>query len=150
VTHEYVIAYNGIIEPRGDVAATAIGWAATAVLAVGSDQAVRAISRGDSTFIDLRGGIVTPLPADIGRAGELVRERYVPGVDIGRLLAESGLLEPGITLEPGTASDLAFWGPRVDPDSADPRPVMRVLETVSGGAFTEGDEHRGHFPEPGI
>ena len=146
MTHEYVIAYNGRVEPRDDVAATAIGWAADAVLAVGSDEVVRAISRGDSTFIDLGGGIVTPLPTDVSRADELVRERYIRGLDIGRLLAEHGLLVPGITMEPGAPSDLAFWGVRIDSDVTDRR-VVHLLDTVRSGAFTEGDQHRGHFRE---
>jgi hypothetical protein len=66
MTHEYVIATGGRIlgtDPSGGAAATAIAWAADRVLAVGSDAAVRAISRGDSTFIDLDGCAVRALDA---------------------------------------------------------------------------------------
>jgi hypothetical protein len=73
VTHEYVIAIGGRIAGAHGVdgrVATAIAWAADRVLAVGSDDAVRAISRGDSTFLDLGGCAVTA--ADPG-------ERLEPG-----------------------------------------------------------------------
>ena len=62
MTHEYVIAVGGRIEGAVDSdarQATAIAWAADRVLAVGSDERIRAISRGDSTFIDLAGCDVT-------------------------------------------------------------------------------------------
>ena len=69
MTHEYTILTGGRIlasdEPAGtsadDRAATAIAWAADTVLAVGSDEAVRAVSRGDSRFHDLAGAVVRPL-----------------------------------------------------------------------------------------
>jgi hypothetical protein len=64
MTHEYVIATGGRIlgtDPSAGTTPTAIAWAADHVLAVGSDEAVRAISRGDSTFIDLDGCAVTAL-----------------------------------------------------------------------------------------
>lgn len=64
MTHEYVIATGGRIigaDPSVATTATAIAWAADRVLAVGSDEAVRAISRGDSTFIDLDGCAVSAL-----------------------------------------------------------------------------------------
>jgi hypothetical protein len=147
MTHEYVIAYNGRVEPRGHEPATAIGWAAEAVLAVGSDEVVRAISRGDSTFIDLDGCIVTPLPADLERALDLVRTTTDPGFDIGHMLLKEGLLET-TSLEAGSAADLAFWGPGPDPVGPDDRIVLRLLASVRQGHFTEGDDHRGPFPAP--
>lgn len=45
----------------GGAVPTAIAWAADVVLAVGPDDVVRAISRGDSTFLALDGCVVTPL-----------------------------------------------------------------------------------------
>lgn len=68
MTHEYVIALGGHV--RGAVAesgtqATAIAWAADRVLAVGSDERVRAISRGDSTFLDLEGATVASLDPSV-------------------------------------------------------------------------------------
>jgi uncharacterized Zn-binding protein involved in type VI secretion len=89
MTHEYVIATGGLIlgaDPTAGASATAIAWAADRVLAVGSDEVVRAISRGDSTFIDLDGCAVT-------------RHGYERGLEP---------LEPG-PLEPGSPADLAFW-----------------------------------------
>lgn len=150
MTHEYVIALNGSVEPQPPERpmASAVGWAADAVLAVGSDEVVSAISRGDSTFLDLGGCVVTPLPMDIDRADALVRATTDPGIDIGHLLAGAGLLEPNAGLEAGSPADLAFWGLGTDPDDPDGRVLLRLVATVKGGAFTEGDEHRGPFPAP--
>jgi len=148
MTHEYVIAYHGSIEPRGDALATAIGWADEAVLAVGSDEVVRSISRGDSTFIDLDGCVVTPMPTDLDRAGELVRATTDEGLDVGRLLVGAGLLDPASTLSPGSPADLAIWGRGLDPADPDGSVLLQLVATVRGGHFTEGDDHRGPFPVP--
>lgn len=64
MTHEYVIAIGGVIARptrEADAPASAIAWAADRIIAVGSDDAIRAISRGDSTVIDLNGCRVTAL-----------------------------------------------------------------------------------------
>lgn len=84
MTHEYVIAIGGRIrvsphEAPGRVATTSIAWAADRILAVGSDEAVSSISRGDSIFLDIAGCVVT---ATSEGAGEL---------------------------EPGSVADLDFW-----------------------------------------
>ena len=87
MTHEYVIAVGGRIHVMGDEpeATTAIAWAADRVLAIGSDELVRAISRGDSTFLGLGGCLVTAAPGGDSRE-----------------------------LEPGSPADLDFWdGPRI-------------------------------------
>ncbi len=85
MTHEYVIALGGRIrvssdEVPGHESVSAIAWAADRVLAVGSDDAVSAISRGDSIFFALDGCVVTAAAAD--GDGEL---------------------------EPGSVADLDFW-----------------------------------------
>ena len=88
MTHKYVIAVGGRIQGTGGHepgTATSIAWAADRVLAVGPDDVVTAISRGDSTFLDLRGCVVAAAPG-----------------------AEGG------DLEPGSLADLDFWeGPRI-------------------------------------
>lgn len=66
MTHEYTILTGGRVLDDADAAvpaaaATAIAWAEDTVLAVGSDAAVRAVSRGDSRFHDLGGAVVRPL-----------------------------------------------------------------------------------------
>ncbi len=67
MTHEYTILTGGRILalPDGasvpDAPATAIAWAGDTVLAVGTDEAVRAVSRGDSHIHELAGAIVRPL-----------------------------------------------------------------------------------------
>jgi predicted amidohydrolase YtcJ len=64
VTHEYTILRGGTVlgGAKGREPATAVAWAHDTVLAVGSDQAVQAISRGDSRVVDLQGAAVEPRP----------------------------------------------------------------------------------------
>ena len=145
MTHEYVIATGGVIlaaDPGGPgESSTAIAWAADRVLAVGSDEVVRAISRGDSTFIDLGGCVVTQLPGDLPLAEHRLREVGVASgpLDVIASIARAGLFDPSPTLEPGTVADLAFW-------RAGPEGPPRLVAVVRSGGFTEGDEHRGPFP----
>ena len=136
MTHEYVIALNGHVEPdpAGESEETALAWADNAVLAVGPDDVVRAISRGDSRFLDLCGCLVTPLPDAPSQADSLIREEQASGADVARLLVESGLLSSEASLEPGAPADFAFWD-----DSG-------LVAIVRDGHFIDGDEHRGPFP----
>ncbi len=138
MTHEYIIALNGQIEPSTleEGEATAVAWAEHAVLAVGPDDVVRAISRGDSTFLDLDGCVVTPLPAAPSHADSLMREKEACGAAITRVLVEDGLLPAETTLEPGSPADLAFW------HGSD------LVAIVRDGHFTHGDDHRGPFLAP--
>ncbi len=151
MTHEYVIALNGRIghgESEGD-AATAIGWAAEAVLAVGADDDVRSISRGNSTFLDLGGCVVTALPSDPERAGRIVAEASEASdaaSDVTALLIAAGLLDADSALTPGSPADLAFWDVGPWPDHLDQRVALGLIALVHEGAFTEGDEHYGPFP----
>ena len=94
---------------RDDANATAIAWAADRVLAVGTDDAVRSISRGDSTFLDLGGCVVTAIPRDLERAGAMVREGPPDEAAIGSWLFDAGLFDADAALEPGSPADLAFW-----------------------------------------
>ena len=143
MTHEYVIALNGRVEPdlSGDGEATAIGWAADAILVVGPDEVVRAISRGDSTFLDLDGCVVTPLPSDLTSAAAIVRESGPRTSEIDRVLVDADLLHAEASLEPGTPADFAIWDLR---DAN--QPSLRAV--VRDGHFAEGDEHRGPFEPP--
>jgi predicted amidohydrolase YtcJ len=62
VTHEYTLLVGGTVIPGGYAdEAEAIAWAHGVILAIGSNAEVRAISRGDSTVIDLAGACVIPL-----------------------------------------------------------------------------------------
>lgn len=155
MTHEYVIALDGRIDAHrpGDAgsAPTAIAWAADHVLAVGADDIVRAISRGDSTFLDIEGCVVTALPDDPERAASMLRDASLGGareLDVGALLVDAGLLDSDSALEPGSVADLAFWGLAPE-DANDPR-SLRLVATVRGGAFTEGDEHTGPFSNASV
>ena len=64
MTHEYTIATGGVFAPGSGTpfsdGPTAIAWAADTVLATGTDAEMRALSRGDSTFLDLAGATVRP------------------------------------------------------------------------------------------
>jgi len=150
VTHEYVIATGGIVLPRRggtDQPATALAWAADRVLAVGSDAMVRAISRGDSMFLDLRGCAVTTAPLDQSRAEALARALVAAGHGdaLVERLADVGLIDDPGPPDVGASAELAFWN--ADPSRLDPSEAasLRMLAIVHGGAFTEGDEHRGPF-----
>jgi hypothetical protein len=146
VTHEYVIGVHGLVEPwlphDDGPAPTAIAWALDRVLAVGQDPQVRAISRGDSTFLDLGGCTVTPLPRDL-EAAEACLEPVAFGdgapPSVADQLLRAGLLPMEAVLEPGSSADLAFW--RTTPRQRG----ARLVAVVRDGAFTEGDEHRGPF-----
>ena len=136
MTHEYIIATNGRVEPStlDEGEATAVCWAADAVIAVGPDAVVRAVSRGDSTFLDLCGCLVTPLPEAPSHADSLVREERATSANIAQLLVESGLLLADVTLEPGAPADLAFWD------------ETGLVAIVRGGHFADHDDHHGPFP----
>lgn len=65
MTHEYTLLTGGrVIRGASWAEATAIAWAADTILAIGTDEEVRAISRGDSHFVDLAGRTVVPLAED--------------------------------------------------------------------------------------
>ncbi len=148
MTHEYVLALGGRVlggapSIDGSPAPTAIAWAADRVLAVGTDDAVRAISRGDSIVLDLDGCLVTPLPDDPARAEEIVR-----GALGAAVLAPGAILATGETLEPGSPADLACWREEPDAVGAAGPGTPRLVAVVRAGAFTEGDPHRGPFAPP--
>lgn len=70
MTHEYTILTGGVIAGvPTEPAPTAIAWAADTVLAVGGDEEVLAISRGDSHVADLRGATVRPFAGTPLEAG---------------------------------------------------------------------------------
>ncbi len=152
MTHEYVIALGGVILPPGppvDPPPTAIGWAADRVLAVGTDEVVRAISRGDSTFLRLDGCAVTQAPSDVERAQTLIRLAVASGrpFSVVAVLALAGLVDPEAGLEPGSRADLAFWS--ADPPSleAGAAASLRIVAIVRDGGFIDGDIHHGPFAQ---
>jgi len=155
MTHEYVIALGGRVQPGAarptSEPATAIAWAADRVLAIGSDDVVRSISRGDSVFLDLGGCVVTALPRDLARAEALVSEwaDESPGSDLGSLLIDAEMVAPDSILEPGSSADLAFWRIAAGGSGALATAAKPDLVAVlRAGHFTEGDDHRGPFLAP--
>ncbi len=62
MTHLYTLLLGGTVMPGdGQPDVSAIAWAEEIVLALGTDDEVRAISRGDSHFVELAGKVVVPL-----------------------------------------------------------------------------------------
>lgn len=122
MTHEYTLLVGGVIIPGDDEPdASAIAWAGGTVIAIGTDAAVRAISRGDSHVIDLRGASVVPL---------------APGSDAVR--------PPGARLEVGGPADLAVLDrdPRGTPfrapsEASGAAPVL-ALAVFRGGRLVAG------------
>ncbi len=151
MTHEYVIALGGHIlcaTRIGEPAPTAVAWATGHILAVGTDEAVASISRGDSTFLDLGGCAVTPDPVDRVAAQRLLRATVAAAVPfvVDALLLSAGALKPDTCLEPGAPSDLAFWSANPEtllPHSAD---SLHIIAVVRNGLFTIGEPHHGPFP----
>jgi hypothetical protein len=62
MTHRYTLLVGGtIISGRDEPDASAIAWAEDTVIALGTDEAIGGISRGDSHVINLEGATVVPL-----------------------------------------------------------------------------------------
>ncbi len=118
MTHEYTILAGGtVLTGDGDGAGhTAIAWAGGIVLALGPDAEVRAISRGDSHFLDLAGAVVVPLGPD-----------------------DDVSWPPAVRLEVGGQADLAILDgdPRGSPADA-ARPAQRTLSLIRAGRVISG------------
>ena len=120
MTHLYTLLTGGTVLPGGDApAAAAIAWAGDTVLAVGSDETVRAISRGDSHAFELGGAFVVPL----GEAAD----NDVAWPSAGKL-------------EIGGRADLAVLDgdPRVGVSGGPGASPIRTLALVRGGRVVAG------------
>ena len=61
MTHEYTLLVGGtILTGLGQPPVSSMAWAAGTVIALGSEAEIRAISRGDSAVLQLRGAFVVP------------------------------------------------------------------------------------------
>jgi len=108
VTHEYTLLTGGHIVLGGGLPdATAIAWAADTILAIGSDEEVRAMSRGDSRFVDLGGAMVRPATdgarLEVGGPADLAIEAPSPNERGDRAL----VIVRGGRVVAGSLSDLA-------------------------------------------
>lgn len=75
VTHLYTVLVGGTVIPGGgEPDVSAICWAGDTVLALGTDDEVRGISRGDSHLVDLEGAFVVPFGdvLEVGGPADLV------------------------------------------------------------------------------
>ena len=116
VTHLYTLLLGGTVITSPDQPdVSAIAWAADTVIALGSDDNVRAASRGDSRFIDLGGATVVAL--DLGADARW---------------------PPHATLEVGGRADLAVL--ENDPRHLDalPRQRLSAIALVRGGIVVAG------------
>ncbi|MGZ8437312.1 MAG: hypothetical protein ACXWXR_02080 [Candidatus Limnocylindrales bacterium] len=126
MTHRYTLLVGGTVIPgRDEPDVTAIAWAEDTVIALGSDDKVRGVSRGDSLIIDLEGATVVPL-------GD----------------GSDACWPVDATLEVGGRADLAVL--RRDPRAGDAAghelPAAAVVRggRVVTGTLPGGARHRGH------
>jgi len=97
VTHEYVILTGGrILTGDGRPDCTAIAWAHDTILAVGADDDVWAISRGDSRLVQLDGARVEALnpPATL-EAGARANLRVIGADGSALAIIRDGRLSQG-------------------------------------------------------
>ena len=126
MTHRYTLLIRGtVISGRDEPDVSAIAWAADTVIALGNDDDVLGISRGDSHVIDLGGACVVAL-------GEGHDARWPPDA----------------TLDVGGRADFAVL-------ASDPRRIeapagqrLSILALVRGGRVVAG-KLSGEDPSPG-
>ena len=116
MTHRYTLLIRGtVISGRDEPDVSAIAWAADTVIALGSDDDVRATSRGDSHIIDLGGASVVAL-------GEGPDAHWPPSA----------------TLEVGGRADLAVLESDPRLMDADAHHRLSALALVRGGRVVAG------------
>ena len=116
MTHEYTLLVGGTVLPGLRAApVSAVAWAEGTILALGDEDTVRGISRGDSHVIALDGAFVVPIGRD-----------------------ERVTWPPAVTLEVGGPATLAIL-------DADPRPeatfadgAREVVAMVRDGRLVRG------------
>ncbi|MEP7378019.1 MAG: hypothetical protein ABI725_00495 [Chloroflexota bacterium] len=90
MTHEYTILFGGTVLAGAEApVCSAICWAHDTVLLLGTDAEARAVSRGDSHFIDLHGAFVVPLEGklEVGGPADLAVVASDPRVGAFQTLA---------------------------------------------------------------
>jgi len=128
VTHRYTLLLRGTVIPGHDQpAVAAVAWADDTVIALGSGDDVRSMSRGDSQVIDLEGASVVPL-------GD--------GLD--------AIWPVDATLEVGGRADLAVLESDPRQPDATIRQRLQALALVRGGRVVAGrlpgGRNGGHDP----
>jgi predicted amidohydrolase YtcJ len=117
MTHLYTLLIRGtVISGRDEPDVSAIAWAANTVIALGSDDDVRGISRGDSHVFDLGGASVVALGED--------------GPDVR--------WPPDARLEVGGRADLAVLASDPRLRDATASRALSALALVRGGRVVSG------------
>ena len=122
MTHEYTLLVGGTVIPGGDLPdAAAIAWAEDTILALGTDEEVRAISRGDSHLVELHGAFVVGL---------------APGAAAWEATADRA----GSALEVGGRADLVVLlrDPRVEPAGTPGEQALSAMAVIRGGRVVAG------------
>jgi hypothetical protein len=97
MTHEYTLLVGGVVRPGGGRAeATALAYAHDTVLAVGSDDEVRAISRGDSHVVNLAGRVVIPGGGVVLEPGARASFRIVDATAALAVVVDGHVVEGGL------------------------------------------------------
>ena len=135
MTHRYTILTGGLVLPGADEApVTAIAWAGDTVIALGDDEAMLSLSRGDSRFVDLEGASVIPL-------GE-----GDPGWPVGAMLEVGGRADLAILASDPRPRYEVGERPSVVAVIRGGRVVSGILPGAAGGTHGDGD-HRAAEPE---
>jgi hypothetical protein len=133
LSHEYTLLLGGtVLRGGGGPDASAIAWAADTVLAIGSDEEVRAISRGDSRMIDLAGATVIP-----------VAETDTPSWPTDAALEVGGKANLAVLRD-----DPRLEAARPPGSAASPLAVIRAGRVVSGALPPSRPRGVGNGPPP--
>lgn len=108
MTHEYTLLVHGVvITGRAEPDASAIAWAGDTVIAIGDDDGVRGISRGDSHVVDLDGLTVVPLGDGPVSSWPTAATLEIGGpADLGILARDPRHADPGADLSTAVIAEI--------------------------------------------
>ncbi len=126
MTHEYVVLVGGrVIQGGGRPDVSAVAWAADTILALGTDDEVRSISRGDSRLVSIVGATIIPIADPLNPAWSSDGRLDVGG------RADVAVLDR----DPRTRGDAGSG----DAGARDPGSTPRVIAVIAGGRVVRGE-----------